>query len=192
MNWRPFTLPATLPATRIFSHYPTRTLPEVKKPYPSQPANSTAECLQPKPKPRSSTIELQLQVQLHSAQETGCRKTSLFYCLARPVSAMATDCPRRLRRYCTVHWSKVVGRRSWFQLWTSLASVYIAVQLFNNLTLKCNLVTRSEILSKTRKASLLYWYANSGLACQCHFSQLPQPNTAFSAEFAQSMCSSQF
>ena len=37
MNWRPFTLPATLPATRIFSHYPTRTLPEVKKPYPSQP-----------------------------------------------------------------------------------------------------------------------------------------------------------
>ena len=38
MNWRPFTLPATLPVTRIFSHYPTRTLPEVKKPYPSQPA----------------------------------------------------------------------------------------------------------------------------------------------------------
>ena len=37
MNWRPFTLPATLPVTRIFSHYPTRTLPEVKKPYPSQP-----------------------------------------------------------------------------------------------------------------------------------------------------------
>ena len=34
----PFTLPATLPVTRIFSHYPTRTLPEVKKPYPSQPA----------------------------------------------------------------------------------------------------------------------------------------------------------
>ena len=32
------TLPATLPVTRIFSHYPTRTLPEVKKPYPSQPA----------------------------------------------------------------------------------------------------------------------------------------------------------
>ena len=35
----PFTLPATLPVTRIFSHYPTRTLPEVKKPYPSQPAH---------------------------------------------------------------------------------------------------------------------------------------------------------
>ena len=34
----PFTLPATLPVTRIFFHYPTRTLPEVKKPYPSQPA----------------------------------------------------------------------------------------------------------------------------------------------------------
>ena len=33
----PFTLPATLPVTRIFSHCPTRTLPEVKKPYPSQP-----------------------------------------------------------------------------------------------------------------------------------------------------------
>ena len=32
-----FTLPATLPVTRIFFHYPTRTLPEVKKPYPSQP-----------------------------------------------------------------------------------------------------------------------------------------------------------
>ena len=41
MNWRPFTLPATLPVTRIFSHYPTRTLPEVKKPYPSQPDHST-------------------------------------------------------------------------------------------------------------------------------------------------------
>ena len=36
----PFTLPATLPVTRIFSHYPTRTLPEVKKPYPSQPASN--------------------------------------------------------------------------------------------------------------------------------------------------------
>ena len=34
----PFTLPATLPVTRIFFYYPTRTLPEVKKPYPSQPA----------------------------------------------------------------------------------------------------------------------------------------------------------
>ena len=33
-----FTLPATLPVTRNFFHYPTRTLPEVKKPYPSQPA----------------------------------------------------------------------------------------------------------------------------------------------------------
>ena len=30
-----FTLPATLPVTRNFSHYPTRTLPEVKKPYSS-------------------------------------------------------------------------------------------------------------------------------------------------------------
>ena len=40
-NWRPFTLPATLPVTRIFSHYPTRTLPEVKKPYPSQPDPDT-------------------------------------------------------------------------------------------------------------------------------------------------------
>ena len=37
MNWRPFTIPATLPVTRIFFHYPTRTLPEVKKPYSSQP-----------------------------------------------------------------------------------------------------------------------------------------------------------
>ena len=49
MNWRPFTLPATLPVTRIFSHYPTRTLPEVKKPYPSQPAptppNSFSNCV---------------------------------------------------------------------------------------------------------------------------------------------------
>ena len=34
----PFTLPATLPVTRIFSHYPTRTLPEIKNPSPSQPA----------------------------------------------------------------------------------------------------------------------------------------------------------
>ena len=41
MNWRPFTLPATLPVTRIFSHYPTRTLTEVKKPYPSQPDSGT-------------------------------------------------------------------------------------------------------------------------------------------------------
>ena len=41
MNWRPFTLPATLPVTRIFSHYPTRTLPEVKKPYPSQPGGGS-------------------------------------------------------------------------------------------------------------------------------------------------------
>ena len=31
------TLPATLPTTRIFPHYPNRTLPEVKKTYPSQP-----------------------------------------------------------------------------------------------------------------------------------------------------------
>ena len=30
-----FTLPATLPVTRNFSHYPTRTLLEVKKPYSS-------------------------------------------------------------------------------------------------------------------------------------------------------------
>ena len=30
-----FTLPATLPVTRNFPHYPTRTLPEVKKPYSS-------------------------------------------------------------------------------------------------------------------------------------------------------------
>ena len=30
-----FTLPATLLVTRNFSHYPTRTLPEVKKPYSS-------------------------------------------------------------------------------------------------------------------------------------------------------------
>ena len=37
----PFTLPATLPVTRIFPHYPTRTLPEVKKPYPSQPAEES-------------------------------------------------------------------------------------------------------------------------------------------------------
>ena len=35
------TLPATLPVTRIFSHYPTRTLPEVKKPYSSVSANVT-------------------------------------------------------------------------------------------------------------------------------------------------------
>ena len=34
-----FTLPATLPVTRIFFHYPTRTLPEVKNPYPSQPGH---------------------------------------------------------------------------------------------------------------------------------------------------------
>ena len=40
MNWRPFTLPATLPVTRIFSYDPTLTLPEVKKPYPSQPAHT--------------------------------------------------------------------------------------------------------------------------------------------------------
>ena len=43
MNWRPFTLPATLPVTRIFCDYPTRTLPEVKKPYPSQPGQDGAE-----------------------------------------------------------------------------------------------------------------------------------------------------
>ena len=36
----PFTLPATLPTTRIFSHFPTRTQPEVKKPYLSGPAHS--------------------------------------------------------------------------------------------------------------------------------------------------------
>ena len=36
-----FTLPATLPVTRNFSHYPTRTLPEVKKPYSSVSANVT-------------------------------------------------------------------------------------------------------------------------------------------------------
>ena len=35
----PFTLPATLPVTRIFFYYPTRTLPEVKKTYPSQPGH---------------------------------------------------------------------------------------------------------------------------------------------------------
>ena len=37
----PYTLPATLPVTRIFFYYPTRTLPEVKKPYPSQPGQET-------------------------------------------------------------------------------------------------------------------------------------------------------
>ena len=35
----PVTLPATLTVTRIFNHYPTRSLPEVKKPYPSGPAH---------------------------------------------------------------------------------------------------------------------------------------------------------
>ena len=46
MNWRPFTLPATLPVTRIFSYYPTLTLPEVKKPYPSQPDSPNAKKLE--------------------------------------------------------------------------------------------------------------------------------------------------
>ena len=39
-------LPATLPVTRIFFHYPTRTLPEVKKPYPSQPGCQPVVCAQ--------------------------------------------------------------------------------------------------------------------------------------------------
>ena len=37
----PFTLPAALPVTRIFPHYPTPTLPDVKK--PSQPAKEAQQ-----------------------------------------------------------------------------------------------------------------------------------------------------
>ena len=37
-----FTLPATLPVTRNFSHYPTWTLPEVKGPYSSATNGDTA------------------------------------------------------------------------------------------------------------------------------------------------------
>ena len=42
-HWQsPITLPTTRPITRIFFHNPTRTLTEVKKPYPSRPALGTS------------------------------------------------------------------------------------------------------------------------------------------------------
>ena len=59
----PFTLPGTLPVTRIFFYYPTQTLPEVKKPYPSQPAHNTA---------------LKKRFEIYSTQSGGLSELSAF------------------------------------------------------------------------------------------------------------------
>ena len=59
----PFTLPATLPVTRIFFYYSTRTQPEVKKTYPSQPAHNTA---------------LKKRFEIYSTQSGGLSELSAF------------------------------------------------------------------------------------------------------------------